>query len=80
MVGDKLQNASDIWLTTDLATLRDGEGQLDTEKIGEHVDRVLDDKPHWRKAARADFSSGVRRPIPQPKTIGQAFKDSLIGR
>ena len=43
---------------------------------------VLADRPHWRKtsAPPPNFSSGVRKSIPQSKTLGQAFKDSLLGR
>ena len=81
LASDRLQNASDIWLTTDITALRNEDGELDSEKISERLDAVLEQRPHWRKAGPApNFSSGVRKPIPQPKTLGQAFKDSLLGR
>ncbi len=80
IAGDQLANPSDLWLTTQLSDLRDEDGELDSEKIGERVEQVLAERPHWRATAPPDFSSGVRRPVQQPKTLGQAFKDSLLGR
>ena len=74
LVGDRLQNPSDLWLMTQLAELRDEEGALDQERIGERVDQVLEQRPHWRVGPKPNFQSGVRPPIPQPKTLGEAFK------
>ena len=80
MIGDRMQNTADIWLTTDLSAVRDDEGGVDADKVSAVVEQLLVDKPHWRAQGRPDFSSGVRKPIPQPKTIGQAFKQALGGR
>ena len=82
IAGDKLASASDLWLAVKLDELRDEDGELDSEKIGERVDQLVTEKPHWRKVEGppANFSSGVRRPISQPKTLGSAFKSALHGR
>ena len=78
---DRLQNASDFWLTTQLADLRDEDGELDSEKIGERVDQPC---PRGRtgadRRARRRTSLGRRKPIQKPKTIGEAFKNALHGR
>jgi hypothetical protein len=79
LAADRLQNASDFWLTTQLADLRDEEGGIDADKVSERVEQVLADRPHWRKSAPADFSSGARKPLTPPKTLGAAFK-ATIGR
>ncbi len=80
IVGDRLQNPSDLWLTTDLSSLRDEEGAIDADKLSEHVEQLTADKPHWRKSTPADFSSGARQPIKRPASIGEAFKRSLHAR
>jgi hypothetical protein len=79
IAGDRLASPGDLWLTTQLADLRDEDGELDSDKIGERVESVLSDRPHWRKTSGPppNFSSGVRQPLKQPKTIGEAFKNAL---
>ena len=79
VAGDRLQNPADLWLTTQLADLRDEDGELDADKISQRVDGVLADRPHWRKTTGPppNFSSGVRQPIQKPKSIGEAFKNAL---
>lgn len=78
LVGDRMQNAADIWLTASIGDLRDEEGTIDAERVAERVDQLLEQRPHWKRTAPADFSSGVRRPIQKPSSIGQAFKNSLL--
>ena len=82
IAADKLANPSDLWLTTQLADLRDEDGELDSEKIGERVDQLVTDRPHWRKSngPPPNFSSGVRQPIRRERTLGDAFKNALTGR
>jgi hypothetical protein len=82
IAGDHMQNAADIWLTTQIGDLRDEEGEIDREKINERVEQLLSDRPHWRKpnGPAPGFSSGVRQPLKPARTIGQAFKNSLGGR
>jgi hypothetical protein len=78
-IADRVQSPSDFWLTTDIASLRDEEGQIDQERVSERIDQVLGERPHWRRMPPADFSSGVRRPIKPAKSLGEAFKQSLLG-
>jgi len=82
LAADKLANPSDLWLTTQLADLRDEDGELDSEKIGERLDQLVTEKPHWKRVDRPapNFSSGVRKPIRRERTIGEAFKSALTGR
>ena len=82
IAADKLANPSDLWLTTQLADLRDEDGELDSEKIGERVDQLVTDRPHWRKSngPPPNFSSGVRQPLRRERTLGDAFKNALTGR
>ena len=64
LAGDRLQNANDIWLTTDIAALRDEEGALDADKISERLDAVLEQRPHWRKTngpPRTSQAASARR-------------------
>jgi hypothetical protein len=79
-IADRVQSPSDFWLTVQLQDLRDEEGQIDAERVAERVDQVLGERPHWRRTERPDFSSGARRPIVQPKSLGEAFKQSILGR
>lgn len=76
IASDRLQDASDIWLTTDIAALRDEEGALDVDKVSEHLDAVLEQRSHWRKTTGPppNFSSGVRQPIKRERTIGEALR------
>lgn len=78
----KLASPSDLWLTVNLADLRDGDGELDSEKIGERLDQLTAERPHWRKTngPPPNFSSGVRAPLKRERTIGEAFKNALTGR
>ena len=79
-IGDRLQNPADFWLTAQLSDVRDEDGELDSEKLSARIDETLDQRPHWAKSAPsipANFSSGVRKPIQKPRTIGDAFKNAL---
>jgi hypothetical protein len=80
LAGERLQNAGDIWLTTDVQSLRDEDGELDKDLIAERVEHVLGERPHWRKTGPADFSSGVRRPLKPAASLGEAFKNAIHSR
>lgn len=82
VAAEQLANPSDLWLTVQLAELRDEDGELDSDKISARLDQLTAEKPHWRKTTGPppNFSSGVRSPIKKPATIGEAFKNALHSR
>lgn len=82
LVGDRLQNAEDFWLTVKLDDLRDDDGDVDVDRVGERVQQLLSEKPHWAKsqAPPPNFSSGVRQPLKRQSSLGDAFKNALTGR
>jgi hypothetical protein len=83
-IADRVQSPADFWLTTTPSDLRDPDtGELDSERVNERLDALLQERPHWAKAEPglpSNFSSGVRKPIQKPKTIGEAFKSALHSR
>lgn len=82
IAGESMQNASDLWLTTNISDLRDEEGEIDRERVSERVEQLLSERSHWRKTSSVptNFSSGVRQPIRRNASLGEAFKRSIGGR
>ena len=80
LVGDRLVDASDIWSAgIEISGLRDDDGVLDREKVDEAVSALVERKPHYGPAP-TNFNGGVRRPLAQPTSFGQALKSRLTGR
>lgn len=76
VTGDRgLTDPADFWLAVQLDDLRDEDGALDKAKIEAARDRVLADRPHWRKPA-PNFDGGARESAPDPSgpSFGAALK------
>ncbi len=74
---DGLARADDLWLSgVDLAELLDADGNVDPGRVRESVAAVLDDRPHWRRAAPVGFDGGVRQPAP---AAGASMQQILQG-
>ena len=72
---DGLAVPGDLWLSgVDLASLLDGDGNVDLAQVREAVAKVLDDRPHWRRAAPVGFDGGVRQPAPAGVTMQQLLQ------
>ncbi len=74
---DGLAVPGDLWLAgVDLAELLDDGGNVDHGRVRESVAKILDDRPHWRRAAPVGFDGGVRQPAP----AGVSMQQLLQGR
>lgn len=75
---------ADLWAVTSLEQMQDEEGLIDPDKAGAELQRVLDEKPHWKKpppAARLDVHQGARGSVdePSPPSFGATIKKALRG-
>jgi hypothetical protein len=72
---DGLARADDLWLSgLDLASLLDDDGNVDAGKVRQTVAKVLDDRPHWRRAAPVAFDGGARQPAPAGVSMQQVLQ------
>lgn len=69
---------ADLWLTgTALADLLDDNGDVDTAKVTDAIQRVIGERPSWRAApAPPSFDGGVRATAAAP---GPTYQDVLRG-
>ena len=49
VVGSRVQDVSDFWEHTELASVLDDDGNVSTEAITAAVDALLESKPHYQK-------------------------------
>lgn len=68
LAGARLADGGDVWLAgTELANMLDEAGDVDASKVGELVDEITANRPHWAAKAQAQairtgpgkFSSGA---------------------
>ena len=72
---DGLARADDLWLSgTNLAELLDDDGNVDAGKVRQTVAELLDDRPHWRRAAPVAFDGGARQPAPAGVSMQQVLQ------
>ena len=72
---DGLARADDLWLAgVDLASLLDGDGNVDLAQVRQTVAEVLDNRPHWRRAAPVAFDGGARQPAPAGVSMQQVLQ------
>ena len=80
LAGQTLASGADLWVGgVDLAQLRDEDtGALDPERVNQAVDRVLSERPHWRRSPRVSLDGGARRtPEAAPAhPFGEALKQA----
>ena len=80
LVSDRL-DPGDFGLLVEMTELLDDDGAVDPEKVNEAVDRVLAERPHWKKQAPpVDFGGGARGTRPQRPSFGQALKNAMSGQ
>ena len=48
-VASRVQDVNDFWTHTDIASLRDDDGNVSTEKVDTVVSALLESKPHYQK-------------------------------
>lgn len=54
IAGTKLASAADVWLDgLTLDALLNDDGDLDADKLEQHLDALLEARPHWRAAPKA---------------------------
>ena len=80
IAAEHLAAPGDLFLTVEMNDLRDDAGEVDPAKVTAAIDQAVQERPHWRRAARVDFDAGVRSaPQPQRPSFGQTLKDALRG-
>ena len=75
--GDEaLTNGADIWAGgVELCDLLDDDGGLDVAKVDRARDRVLSDRPHWRRLpGGAAWDGGARRASPPAPDFAGALR------
>jgi hypothetical protein len=86
---DLFADPSDLFHAASLDDMRGEDGLIDPEKSQETIARVLQAKPHWRKASEEpepepgfpDVHQGPRgSPEPPAPSFGAQLKDSLRRR
>lgn len=81
LLGNRLADVADFWSGTNVADLRDEDGDVDERKVTDAVEALLRAKPHF--AARAPESSppnhqGARRGDSEPPR-GPSFGEAVKG-
>ncbi len=78
LAANDLAAPADMWLTgTTLADLLDDNGDVDTAKVTDTIQRVIGERPSWRAApAPPSFDGGVRATAAAP---GPTYQDVLRG-
>lgn len=67
---------ADLWLTgTALPDLLDDNGDVDTAKVTDTIQRIIGDRPSWRAApAPPSFDGGVRATVPTATTYQEILR------
>lgn len=84
MATDRFADPSDLWSVTSLEQLQGEDGLIDPEKAGAEFERVLTEKPHWKKpppVKNPDLHQGARQstePEPEGPSFGQTVKKALL--
>ncbi len=72
---DGLAVPGDFWLAgANLASLLDGDGNVDASRVRQTVAEVLVDRPHWRRAAPVAYDGGARQPAPAGVSMQQVLQ------
>ena len=76
IAGQAMAAGADLWVGgVELDALRGDDGALSPELVEQAVERVLAERPHWRKSpAAVSFDGGARMPAPAPASFGEALK------
>jgi hypothetical protein len=76
LASQRLRDGSDLWTAgVELGDLLE-DGAVSDERIAAACSRLLEEKPHFARPP-VDFGAGVRRPLEQPPSFGQALKRSI---
>jgi hypothetical protein len=79
----QLADPGDLWLSTSLDELRGEDGLVDMDRARGQLERLLEQKPHWRKAEpkpMPDLHQGPRLPVePAGPSFGKSVKRALRG-
>jgi hypothetical protein len=78
IAGERLNDASDVWLVHDVADFRGEDGALDETKVTSALDEIATTRQHWLKPQES-WNGGVRRPVKQEPSFGQALKNAVGG-
>lgn len=85
LAADKLAAPDDVWRYVDsLDDLRSEDGSLDQEHVEQHLDALLEQRPHLAKRQEPagprhpDLHQGARHTAEEP-SFGKFLKDSLHG-
>jgi hypothetical protein len=79
LAGESMAAGGDLWVAgVELSGLRDDAGALSANLVNEAVERVLSERPHWRRPRSGTFDGGAReRSAPEPApSFGQALKSA----
>lgn len=80
MAADRLAKPDDLFLATSLEVMRGEDGLISMEKAEEEINRVVEERPHWRKQERTriDLHQGARPMIEDRKpSFGKAIRKTL---
>lgn len=84
LAAEMFADPSDLWSVTSVGQLQGDDGLIDPEKTRTEFERVLMDKPHWRKPEvprPVNLHQGPRGSVESPKrpSFGETIKRSLAG-
>ena len=61
MAAEALDDPTDLWLATSLDALRGEDGAIDPQMVQGELNRLISEKPHWKKSRPVDLDQGARR-------------------
>jgi hypothetical protein len=78
LAAELFADPSDVWAVTSLEQMQNDEGLIDPDKAGVELQRVLAEKPHWKKPAPVAYpevhQGAMRGTVEEPKV---SFGDSI---
>lgn len=78
LAAEDLDKPADLWvLGTALPDLLDDAGAVDPDRVAEMVQRIVADRPGWRRTRPVSFDGGPRA---APPSSGAGWSDLLGGR
>lgn len=74
---ERMASPADVWLASSLDAMRDDDGQIDDAKVDAELSRIVEERPHWKKAKMPDLHQGAAIGAsiePPPPSFGEQLK------